>query len=72
MNNEINLNEIPERFHVIFTTDWNDGNHSEMTSMQRAAINDIFLEYNKWKIQQILKQNSSTNEDEIQLGFVKD
>ena len=67
-----NLKDIPERFHILFTDKpWNNGNESELTSLQRADIHQIYLEYNRWSIQQSINP-PSTKEEEPVIGFVKD
>jgi hypothetical protein len=71
MKSETELNEIPQRFHILFNSDWNTGNESKMNIYDRMDCEQLFREYNKWKIQEAIK-NSSTKEEEIQVGFVKD
>ena len=66
-----NLENIPERFHVLFTSDWNKGNESEMTSIQRVEMHDLYLEYNRWNIQQAIKPIVKEDE-EPNVGFIKD
>ena len=65
------LTNIPERFHVLFTTDWNKGNESEMSSLHRAELNLLYLEYNRWDIQQMLNKHKVI-EPEVIVGFTKD
>jgi hypothetical protein len=62
------LTNIPERFHPLFTTDWNKGVDSKMKILQRAELNDLFLEYNKWDIQRMI--DSKKNIDDTIVGFV--
>ncbi len=64
------LNNIPERFHVLFNTDWNNGIESEMKSLQRGEMNELFLEYNKWDVQRII--DSKKIVDDTIVGFEKD
>lgn len=78
MRTKVNLKEIPEKFHKLFECDWNYGNNSEMTSIDRAKMNDLFLEYNKYQIQETIK-NTTSNEikkddkvDYDNMGFIKD
>lgn len=64
-----NLDTIPERFHVLFTTDWNKGNESEMNSTQRGVMSELYLEYNRWNIQEAIRK-SKPEEPETIVGFV--
>ncbi len=48
------LTNIPERFHCLFTTDWNKGDESKMKTIERIYMVDLFLEYNKWHIEQMI------------------
>jgi len=63
------LTNIPERFHVLFTTDWNKGNESKMNSIQRSDMGNLYLEYNRWEIQQSIRKNKP-DEPETMVGFV--
>ena len=65
------LTNIPERFHILFSSDWNKGNESEMTSMNKSDMNNLYLEYNRWVIQQALA-SKIVQEEEVIMGFVKD
>lgn len=58
-----NLDEIPEKFHILFNTDWNEGNESQMTSLRRAQMNELHLEYNKYQIQKALQQKKPKEEN---------
>jgi biotin operon repressor len=42
----VDLSSIPEKYHPIFTTDWNEGSRSTMNWKQRLEIHKLFLEYN--------------------------
>ncbi len=42
------LNNIPERYHILFTTDWNIGDESEMKAVQRSLMNELYLDYMRW------------------------
>ncbi len=46
------INEIPERYQILFLSDWNQGEQSEMKSIERSHLNVLWLEYNKWDLQQ--------------------
>lgn len=65
------LTNIPERFHILFNSDWNKGNESEMISTNRSDINNLYLEYNRWVIQRALT-SKIVQEEEVIMGFVKD
>ena len=45
------INEIPDRYLILFLSDWNQGQQSEMKSIERSHLNNLWLEYNKWDIQ---------------------
>ena len=67
------LSTIPEKFHVLFTdVSWSSGNESKMGALQRSDINQLYLEYNKWSIEQIINPPSTNNEPEVIKGFIKD
>ena len=67
------LSTIPERFHILFTdVSWSSGNESKMGALQRSNINQLYLEYNKWSIEQIINPPSTNNEPEVVKGFIKD
>jgi hypothetical protein len=63
------LSNIPERFHSLFLTDWNNGNESEMKSIDRSEMGDLFLEYNRWDIQRMIDSKKPVQK-EIMVGFV--
>jgi uncharacterized protein YecA (UPF0149 family) len=63
-----NLEEIPERFHPLFLIDWNNGNESEVSSLQRGEFNQLQLEYNKWSIKQAINKSKPIDEP-FQGGF---
>lgn len=63
------LKNIPERFHILFTDQsWNKGNESKLTSLQRADMNSLYLEYNSWSINEALKK---TIQETAPVGFIK-
>jgi hypothetical protein len=67
------LEKIPEKFHVLFTSDWNKGNESTMNSVQRGLMSELYLEYNRWSIQQVINPKPKDDEyTQIISGFVKD
>jgi len=65
------LNEIPEKFHILFTSDWNQGNDSELLPLQRAKLNELNLEYNRWSINESIRKSKLVKEEEFVGGFVK-
>jgi uncharacterized protein YecA (UPF0149 family) len=67
----MDLTNIPEEYHILFQTDWNMGNQSDMCSFNRMFMNDLFLKFNRWDIQQRLNKNKVI-EPEIIVGFTKD
>jgi hypothetical protein len=64
------LTNIPERFHILFNSDWNKGIESEMISMSKSDMNNLYLEYNRWNIQQALAPKII--QEEVIIGFIKD
>jgi hypothetical protein len=67
------LTNIPEEFHILFTSDWNQGNESTMTSNERMYMGELYLQYNKWSIQQAINPKPKDEPNtEIISGFVKD
>lgn len=67
-----NLNEIPERFHILFNSDWNAGVHSTMNNEDRMECAKLYNEYNKWVIQETIRKSTPTKEENNNIGFVKD
>jgi hypothetical protein len=63
------LTNIPERFHCLFLTDWNNGNESEMKSVERSQMGDLFLEYNRWDIQRMIDSKKPVQQENM-VGFV--
>jgi hypothetical protein len=64
------LKNIPERFHILFIdVSWNKGNESELTSLQRADMNQLYLEYNSWSIKESLKKPV---QESAPIGFIRD
>ena len=63
------LANIPERFHILFESDYNAGINSKMNSLQRSNLNDLFLEYNKWNVQQAIDKLKPITEEVIK-GFI--
>ena len=62
-----NLNGLTEQeYDLVFNTDWNKGNESEMSSLQRAMIHDLFLKYLRHYTQRISEEENNT----IVRGFV--
>jgi hypothetical protein len=68
-NMKPNLNEIPEKFHILFTSDWNQGNDSNLSPLQRAELNNLQLEYNRWSINEAIRKSKPVKEEEFIGGF---
>lgn len=66
------MDNIPERFQELFNTDWNKGNESEMTSLERARLNELYLEYNKWQLKIALMKTLNLPKDEKIEGFPRE
>ena len=64
------LTMIPERFHVLFQTDWLKGNESKMSAIKRSEMNNLYLEYNRWEINQRLNKIIEEEEKPF-VGFPK-
>ena len=68
-----NLDNIPKEYHILFTTDWNNGNNSSMSSIQRGELNELHLKYNRYMINQLLNPVPDKIENEpVTTGFIKD
>ena len=63
------LTNIPERYHCLFLTDWRNGDKCEMNILQRNEMSLLYLEYNKWDVQQMIDSKDIV-EDTI-VGFEK-
>lgn len=63
-----NLEEIPEKFHILFNSDWNEGNESQMTAIHRSQMNELYLEYNKYQIKKSIQQEKNMKEFENVIG----
>jgi hypothetical protein len=64
------LSKIPEKFHILFTdVSWSKGNESKLSSLQRGDMNQLYLEYNSWCIQEALKKPV---QEIASIGFIKD
>jgi len=63
------LTNTPERFHILFESDYNAGIDSKMNSLQRGSLNDLFLEYNKWNVQQAIDKLKPITQEVIR-GFI--
>lgn len=63
------LSTIPERFHILFNSDWNKADNSTINSINRSEMNNLYLEYNRWNIQQAI--SPKIEKEEIIVGFEK-
>ena len=71
----INLEIIPTKYHTLFdvNNDWNKGNDSKMSSLERARLHQLYLEYNQWEMKYNLKLKCSNEEQEVfKGGFTED
>ena len=67
----IDLTNIPEHFHILFTTDWNQGIDSTMTNSERTSMNDLFLEYHHWDVKNKIDSMRDKPEETPFQGFPK-
>lgn len=65
-----NLNEIPEQFHILFNSDWNNGNDSNLSSTERSNLNNLYLEYNKWSVKYSIQLSKPKIEEPPTVGFI--
>lgn len=69
----MNLSEIPECYHELFTTDWNWGKYSSMKMDKRMDLQQLFLEYQHYSMLAMIEDKSpSTKYENKPVGFVKD
>ena len=66
------MENIPEKFHILFNTDWNKGTESTMNSTERGQLNELYLEYNKWQLKVALAKTLNLKPDEENQGFPRD
>lgn len=59
------MKEIPVRFNIVFNSDWNNGNNSKLSSLERAEIHNLYLEYLHWDMKNKVKEV----ENRIEGGF---
>lgn len=64
---KLDIDEIPERYRSLFTTDWNWGVNSTMKMSDRLAMNDLYLEYQRWDTARRINRKKK-KDDEIFLG----
>jgi hypothetical protein len=67
----MDLTTIPMKYHGLFTTDWNWGNHSKMEMSMRIMYHELNREYHHADVQSVLYEKKELNEPII-LGFPKD
>jgi hypothetical protein len=67
-----NLSNIPEKFHILFQSDWSNGNESELSSTERNNLHSLYLEYNRWSINNSINPPSTKEEINNPIGFPKD
>lgn len=66
----MDLTSIPEHFRALFTTDWNWGRHSTMKVEDRIFLQEIWNDYNRWGIQQMIDSKDIVEDISI-VGFEK-
>jgi hypothetical protein len=59
---------IPEKYRILIESDWNQGNDSNMTSIQRGELNQLWLEYLHYQIKQEINQTFDQTEEPV-VGF---
>jgi hypothetical protein len=65
------IKNIPDRFRVLFSdVSWNKGNESELSSLQRSDMNQLYLEYNKWSVENDIELNKPVIESNVSMGFI--
>lgn len=66
----MDLTSIPEHFRALFTTDWNWGRYSTMKVEDRIFLQEIWNDYNRWGIQQMIDSKDIVEDISI-VGFEK-
>lgn len=66
----MDLTSIPEHFRALFTTDWNWGRHSTMKVEDRIFLQEIWNDYTRWGIQQMIDSKDIVEDISI-VGFEK-
>ena len=66
------LTTIPTKYHILFECDWNNGNESTMTSMERCRFVDLYLQFNKWEVSEHIKLSRPASPEEYVGGFTGD
>lgn len=72
------MKEVPQRFNELFSSDWNTGENSKLSSLERGRLHELYLEYLHWDMGNKVKELPESveggftdfNEDEIQ-GFIQ-
>jgi|688.fasta_scaffold866759_2 hypothetical protein len=67
----MDLNTIPEIYHVLFMTDWNWGNASKMEMDDRMYLNDLYLEYMRNEVRKSIRDKHQVKNKPV-IGFPKD
>lgn len=49
---------IPDKYRILVETDWNAGNESKMTSIERGQLNQLWLEYLHYQINKEINKTS--------------
>ena len=65
------IKNIPDRFRVLFSdVSWNKGNDSELSSLQQSDMNQLYLEYNKWSIENAIQLKKLEDSPNSLMGFI--
>jgi hypothetical protein len=67
----MDLNHIPNDYHVLFTTDWNWGRWSKMPMSERIILHRLYLEYQHLELSSSI-ESKKPKQEETFLGFPKD
>lgn len=60
--------EIPKKYESLRDSNWNKGNLSTLSPLERLELMNLWLDYNKWDVLNMRKRDPSN--DEIQVGFI--
>ena len=60
--------EIPKKYERLKESDWNKGDFSTLSPLERVELMNLWLNYNKWEVVNLRERGPSNNE--IQVGFI--
>ena len=64
--------KMEDKYRECFNTDWNNGNDSKLSSMERARIHNLWLEYQHKSMMNNTPTKTSTNVEWIDSDFKED